>query len=151
MLPVSLFKLAYRFYGVLLIGTVAFAGLWYLSLFLCHRFGVVVPSSASLLNMPHNHNLSHVEPLLLNDSISETDSPEQIGIEDANFRVYMLLLPYIPLGLAIFIAGTRYFDFRNHGLDVFTGAAVGSTTAWLGFRMYHPSLRVARRVGYEEQ
>ena len=51
--------------------------------------------------------------------------------------VYLLFLPYVPLGVAIFIAGTRYFDFRNHGWDVVAGAAVGSATAWLGFRWSH--------------
>ena len=58
---------------------------------------------------------------------------------------YLLPLPYIPLGLAIFIAGTRYFDFRNHGFDVLAGAAVGTLTAWFGFRCYHPSLLSAPR------
>jgi hypothetical protein len=53
---------------------------------------------------------------------------------------FLLPLPYIPLGLAIFIAGTRYFDFRNHGFDVLAGAAIGSLTAWFGFRWYHPSI-----------
>lgn len=37
--------------------------------------------------------------------------------------VYYLFIPYIPIGLAIFIAGTQYFDFRNHGIDVIAGAA----------------------------
>jgi membrane-associated phospholipid phosphatase len=58
----------------------------------------------------------------------------------------MLLLPYIPLGLAIFIAGTRYFDFRNHGFDVLAGAAIGSVTAYFGFRTYHPLLYGAERA-----
>jgi membrane-associated phospholipid phosphatase len=58
----------------------------------------------------------------------------------------MLLFPYIPLGLAIFIAGTRYFDFRNHGFDVLAGAAIGSITAYVGFRIYHPSLSGAERA-----
>jgi len=55
------------------------------------------------------------------------------------------LLLYIPLGLAIFIAGTRYFDFRNHGFDVLAGAAIGSVTAYFGFRIYHPLLYGAER------
>lgn len=131
--------------------TVAFTGLWYLSLFLCHRFGVFVPSSASRPNIPPNHNPDPVEPLLSDSSESEVDLPEQGEEEGAALPVYMLLFPYIPLGLAIFIAGTRYFDFRNHGVDVFAGATVGSCTAWLGFRLYHPALCADRRVGYEEQ
>jgi membrane-associated phospholipid phosphatase len=58
----------------------------------------------------------------------------------------MLLLPYVPLGLAIFIAGTRYFDFRNHGFDVLAGAVVGSVTAYFGFRVYYPLLDGAERA-----
>lgn len=55
---------------------------------------------------------------------------------------YLLPLPYVPLGLAIFLAGTRYFDFRNHGFDMLAGSAVGATTAWFGFRLYHLHLRL---------
>ena len=53
---------------------------------------------------------------------------------------YLLPLPYIPLGLTIFLAGTRYFGFRYHGFDVLVGSAVGTITAWVGFRLYHPPL-----------
>ena len=58
----------------------------------------------------------------------------------------LLPLPYIPIGLAIFIAGTRYFDFRNHGFDVLAGSAVGTMTAWFGFRLYHSP--VVNRLRY---
>ena len=51
-------------------------------------------------------------------------------------RTYLLFLPYVPLGLAIFIAGTRYFDFRNHGSDILAGAVVGTISAWVGLRWY---------------
>jgi membrane-associated phospholipid phosphatase len=55
------------------------------------------------------------------------------------FPAYKLLLPYVPLGVATFIAGTRYFDFRNHGFDVLAGAVIGFITSWLGFRVHHAS------------
>lgn len=51
--------------------------------------------------------------------------------------VYLLILPYISLGLTIFIAGTRYFDFRNHGFDVLAGAATGIVTASFAFELYY--------------
>ena len=66
----------------------------------------------------------------------------------------LLPLPYIPLGLAIFIAGSRYFDFRNHGFDILAGSAVGTTTAWFGFRLYHPLFVNCLRypfVGHRDQ
>jgi hypothetical protein len=49
---------------------------------------------------------------------------------------FLLILPYVSLGLAIFIAGTRYFDFRNHGFDVLAVAAAGTATASFAFRLY---------------
>ena len=75
------------------------------------------------------------QPLLSVDGQSNSRRSQQ---ESAAPPVLFLLLPYIPLGLAIFIAGTRYFDFRNHGFDVLAGAAIGIATAWFGFRWYHP-------------
>ncbi len=49
---------------------------------------------------------------------------------------YLLILPYLSLGLAIFIAGSRYFDFRNHGFDVLAGAAADTACASFAFRIY---------------
>jgi hypothetical protein len=117
---------------------VAFGGLWYLSLFLCYRFGVVFPP-----NITQTSNFDadeQIEPLLSNASEPGFQSPTGREEESGAFPAYKLLLPYIPLGLAIFIAGTRYFDFRNHGFDVLAGSVIGSVTAYVGFRMYHPSL-----------
>ena len=79
------------------------------------------------------------EPLMQSDERLD-DGRSPVDKSAAAPPAYLLLLPYISLGLAIFIAGTRYFDFRNHGFDVLAGSAVGTTTAWFGFRMYHPPL-----------
>jgi hypothetical protein len=49
---------------------------------------------------------------------------------------FLIILPYVSLGLAIFIAGTRYFDFRNHGFDVLAGAAAGTASASFAFWLY---------------
>lgn len=65
---------------------------------------------------------------------------QSIAEDRAAPPAFLLPLPYIPFGLAVFIAGTRYFDFRNHGFDVLAGSAVGTITAWFGFRLYHPPL-----------
>lgn len=52
--------------------------------------------------------------------------------------VIWLALLYIPFGVATFLAGTRYFGFMNHGFDVLAGAAIGTVTAWIGFRWVYP-------------
>lgn len=111
-----------------------------MSLFLCHRFGVFFPSSSSFQDIPHainehDHGNEHEQNARLLSTDNETGLP-LTSSKHGTFPVYMLLLPYVPLGLAIFIAGTRYFDFRNHGFDVLAGAVIGSVTAYIGFRMF---------------
>jgi membrane-associated phospholipid phosphatase len=135
--------------------TVAFAGLWYLSLFLCYTFGVVFPPLAAPLassgsqsngNSPQAQSDESHQPLQLSVSEPRFVPAFQQGEHRVAVPAHLLLLPYIPLGLAIFIAGTRYFDFRNHGFDVLAGAAVGSVTAWIGFRIFQSSLGSPRVV-----
>ncbi len=120
---------------------VAFAGLWYLSLYLAARFDIVPLSATKYLQRRDRvqQNDEAGEPLMQSDE-REDNSLSRIDKSSAAPPAYLLPLPYVPLGLAIFIAGTRYFDFRNHGFDVLAGCAVGTTTAWLGFRLYHPPL-----------
>lgn len=131
---------------LLTLHVVAFAGLWYLSLYLAARFNVVPPSATKCLQrrdrVPQNDEAG--EPLMQSEErVDNGLSPFEKS--SAAPPAYLLPLPYVPLGLAIFLAGTRYFDFRNHGLDVLVGSAVGTTTAWFGFRLYHPPLATRLR------
>ena len=50
---------------------------------------------------------------------------------------YLLIVPLIPIGLALYITGTRYSDYWHHGFDVVSGSILGNLTAWIGFRWYH--------------
>ena len=115
--------------------------MWYLSLYLAARFDVVPPSAIKYLQRREREqqNDEAGEPLMQSDERVD-DSRSPLDKSSAAPAAYLLPLPYVPLGLAIFIAGTRYFDFRNHGFDVLAGSAVGTTTAWFGFRLYHPPL-----------
>jgi hypothetical protein len=72
------------------------------------------------------------------DLLPHIDAPGQRQAHLTLFPApsYLLILPYVSLGLAIFIAGTRYFDFRNHGFDILAGAAAGTATASFAFRLY---------------
>ncbi|KAE8452760.1 hypothetical protein EG329_013032 [Mollisiaceae sp. DMI_Dod_QoI] len=124
--------------------TIAFAGLWYLSLFLCHRFDVGVSPSSPLdgiRDIQSFDNSEQHEQLLSDDALPNHRASTLAGNQPELLRIYMLLLPYVPLGLAIFIAGTRYFDFRNHGFDVLAGALIGSVTSYIGFKLYQPAMR----------
>ena len=102
------------------------------------RFGVMPLHTANYRSGDRSlqNEEAEGEPLIQNCARS---AAHQWSINRTTAAPALLLpLPYIPLGLAIFIAGTRYFDFRNHGFDVLAGSAVGTITAWFGFRLYHP-------------
>ena len=76
--------------------------------------------------MQHNDEAGH--PLM------QSEEPVDKGLLPVDKSstappAYLLWLPYIPLGLAIFLARTRYCDFRYHGFDVLAGSAVCTITA----------------------
>lgn len=51
--------------------------------------------------------------------------------------IYLLAITAFPVFLAVFIAGTRWFDFRHHGFDIMFGFMIGVITAAIAFRYYH--------------
>lgn len=55
--------------------------------------------------------------------------------------LYLLLLTVLPFFTAIFIASSRWFDFRHHGFDILFGFIIGTITAWFAFRFYHLPIR----------
>ncbi|KAG5994219.1 hypothetical protein E4U43_003289 [Claviceps pusilla] len=60
--------------------------------------------------------------------------------------VYLLAITLAPFCLAIFIAASRWFDFRHHGFDILFGFIIGITTAIYSFRYYH--LPIAAGAGW---
>lgn len=98
--------------------TVSFAGMTYLALFLCAKLAVAIP----FLNY---HNLGGVQP--------EIPARRQAAAPPT----YLIIMPLIPICLAIYVSSTRYSDFMHHGFDIISGAALGIVSAWLGFRWYH--------------
>lgn len=59
---------------------------------------------------------------------------------------YLIVFPLIPMRAAIYVSSTRYSDFRHHGFDIISGAILGISSAWLGFRWYH--LPISRGGGW---
>ncbi|KAL5611566.1 hypothetical protein BROUX41_000849 [Berkeleyomyces rouxiae] len=51
--------------------------------------------------------------------------------------LYLLLLTLLPTFTAIFIAASRWFDFRHHSTDIATGFVIGAVSAFFAFRYYH--------------
>lgn len=55
--------------------------------------------------------------------------------------LYPLVLVFIPVAVAIYIASTRYKDNKHEGFDILFGSAEGLICAWFAFRWYHLPLR----------
>ncbi|KKF92965.1 Diacylglycerol pyrophosphate phosphatase 1 [Ceratocystis platani] len=51
--------------------------------------------------------------------------------------LYLLLLTLLPTFTAIFVAASRWFDFRHHSTDIVTGFLIGVVSAFFAFRYYH--------------
>lgn len=60
--------------------------------------------------------------------------------------LYLLALCIAPFFAAVFIATTRWFNFRHHGFDILSGFAIGTICAFFAFRFYH--LPISQGAGW---
>jgi hypothetical protein len=95
----------------------SWSGLLYLTLFFCAKFGVKLPA----LRTPSRDLPNRGVPL---------------RNQGAAPPAYLVLLASVPVGAAFFISISRWFDYRHHGLDIFSGAVLGIICAWISFRLY---------------
>ncbi|KAL2137085.1 hypothetical protein VTI74DRAFT_9691 [Chaetomium olivicolor] len=51
--------------------------------------------------------------------------------------IYLLCLAVIPFGASVYIAGSRWWDFRHHAFDILFGYLIGTVTSIFAFRYYH--------------
>lgn len=51
--------------------------------------------------------------------------------------LYLLLIACLPFFAAVFIASSRWFDFRHHGFDILFGFLIGTISSFFAFRYYH--------------
>lgn len=77
---------------------------------------------------------------------NENDAVVPIRYQSAAPPVYTLVLILTPVGTAIYVASTRFTDFRHFGFDLLFGSLIGITTAWFSFRWYH--LPITRGAGW---
>ncbi|KAI1268818.1 PAP2 superfamily-domain-containing protein [Xylariaceae sp. FL1019] len=146
------------------------AGLIYLSFFLASKFAINLPfvphenasrNSSAISAFPSRIRHRNHSPHSSNTGYGPTDedvsSPldpsvtKQIGVHNATVQairqqaaappVYLLLLAILPFFLAVFIASSRWFDFRHHGFDILFGFIIGTITAYFSFRYYHMPTR----------
>ena len=60
--------------------------------------------------------------------------------------VYLLVFAIIPFFASIYIASTRWSDFRHHGFDILFGYFIGTVAAIFAFRWYH--LPISQGAGW---
>lgn len=51
--------------------------------------------------------------------------------------LYLLVVVLTPFFGSVFIAASRWFNFRHHGFDILFGYGIGTVTTLVAFRMYH--------------
>ena len=130
---------------------VSWAGLTYLTLFLCSKFAITIPyllpGSYSASAFPSRSRLHRREetsssdskaPALSNGPISNT---KVLRSQAAAPPTYLLVLVFIPIGAAIYISSSRYSDYRHRGFDILFGSTMGFLLGWGAFRWYHAPIR----------
>ncbi|MCJ1436268.1 hypothetical protein MMC27_005646 [Xylographa pallens] len=128
----------------------SWAGLTYLSLFLCSKFAIAIPYL-----LPSAYGSSTPRPIAgdrLSDSpLDHSKGPLQptppiplsriVRSQAAAPPTYLLVIAFIPIGAAIYISSTRWSDYFHHGFDIIFGSLMGFLLAWGSFRWYHAPIR----------
>ncbi|KHJ36378.1 putative pap2 domain containing protein [Erysiphe necator] len=131
----------------------ASGGLIYLSLYLASKLAISIPylsqSTLTGYNKPQNPKpsirsnpfVSKQEAASINDQKNFTSCDRQdfwlaARRQAAAPPLYLLIFAAIPFSASIYIASTRYSDFRHHGFDILFGYMIGVLTSIVSFRFY---------------
>ncbi|KAF4547804.1 PAP2-like protein 4 [Elsinoe fawcettii] len=129
----------------------AFAGLAYLALWLCVKFNVTFPYVQPYTAHELAASPVHDEATLPTYNVGHEASPRRTALVDRHpvqmYRkaaaappVWAIAIPFIPVLFAVWIASTRYQEYKHDGFDVISGSLCGLLTAYVGFRTYHNSI-----------
>ncbi|KAK4560444.1 hypothetical protein LTR86_005640 [Recurvomyces mirabilis] len=143
----------------------SWSGLLYLTLFLCSKFSIAIPylpiqpsgpravspqtqGHGALLPLHEQRGGSEDEHKTDDTSAAERDNVRPVDIRGlaATPPNHLVVLAFVPIGVAIYICSTRYAQFYHHGFDVISGALIGILTASFSFRWYH--LPLSRGQGW---
>jgi membrane-associated phospholipid phosphatase len=120
----------------------SWAGMLYLTLFLCAKFAISIPylaprSYSREFNAASFGTHNHHRP----GDIDQHQERIPLRNQAAAPPLYLLILAFAPIGTAFFITVSRWFDYRHAGFDIISGAILGIFFAWFGFRWYHLPIR----------
>lgn len=125
----------------------------YLSLFLAAKFAVTIPwlGSSSQHQRHQQYQQGRHQQRSRKDSdkvspqLADMPPPPLATTPDRRTAaappLYLLTLVFAPVGAAIYIASSRYTDFKHAGFDVLFSSIGGVACAWFGFRWYHLPIR----------
>ncbi|KAI5862704.1 acid phosphatase/Vanadium-dependent haloperoxidase [Durotheca rogersii] len=144
----------------------AAAGLIYLSFFLASKFAITIPfvprdpqssDSIAVTAFPSRLRASgpsrayeavrsanfgdRVDSATVKEIGAHNSAVQAIRTQAAAPPLYLLFITVLPFFTSIFIASSRWFDFRHHGFDILFGFIIGTITAWFSFRYYHLPVR----------
>lgn len=120
----------------------AWAGMLYLSLFLCAKLAIWVPHlPAGALENSETASDDATELLPTYEAAPVENEPKGHKIPIRNLAAsppgYLIVVALIPIAVAVWICTTRYKDFFHFGSDIVAGSLIGILTAILAFRWYH--------------
>lgn len=131
----------------------SWAGLLYLTLFLCSKFAIAIPflpprpyTTDTPVFEPSPNPTHSILPTHHQNPTTKTPSaspPASVPLRNqaAAPPAYTLVIALIPICAAIYICSTRYSDFRHHGFDILFGSFIGVVCAYFSFRWYHLPIR----------
>jgi len=141
----------------------SWAGLLYLTLFLCSKFAIAVPFLPPRPYSPNDDEIAmETERLdtlpIYHSRDASTSSTSKEGTTIPNMAHqhpgivpirnqaaappnYLLVAFFVPVGAAVYITCSRYFDFYHFGIDIIAGSLIGIVSAWFSFRWYHLPIR----------
>ncbi|KAI0913081.1 PAP2 superfamily-domain-containing protein [Ustulina deusta] len=150
--------------------TISAAGLVYLTLLLASKLSVGIPflhprsftedetHVSAFPSRTNYQNISSLIPLETRgasqqhtngagyDGISQRDNMIAARNQAATPPLYLIIIMLLPLGTAVFISTSRWYDFQHHGFDILVSFAAGTLFAILSFRYYH--LPIGRGAGW---
>lgn len=141
----------------------AAAGLVYLSLFIASKLAITIPflvpsayktgtafPSRAEGRAMEAQSGDHIKGSQVSEALQEPTGHNDAIIAARNQAaappVYLLIFAIIPFFASIYIASTRYSDFRHHGFDILFGYLMGTVTAIFAFRWYH--LPISQGAGW---
>lgn len=121
----------------------SWAGLLYLTLWVCAKFAITIPFLT-----PHHNSPEPNSPEGAFRPVPYTRNQNTIAPRDraAAPPLYLLVIALTPIAAATYVSVSRWTDYQHHGFDIIVGSLTGAGFAWLGFRWYH--LPVRRGAGW---